>query len=96
MQELTFGRLQNYPKPITPELEAKREAERVVLRAKLTPSYLNIYNAVVVKESDADLRVIAHASYEQVHAIYPDFAEAVIRNWITLADWELAIRYKYM
>jgi len=94
MPELTFGRLQSYPKPITPEVEAKREAERVELRKKLTPSYLVIYDKVVVKESDADLRVIARASYEQVRALYPEVAEAVIKNWILLAGWELAIRYK--
>jgi hypothetical protein len=94
MGELTFGRLQSYPKPISPEVEAKREAERVELRKKLTPSYLVIYDKVVVKESDADLRVIAHASYEQVHALYPEVAEAVIKNWILLAGWEIAIRYK--
>jgi len=96
MAELTFGRLKSYPKPITPEVEAKREAERVILRAKLTPSYLVIYDKVVVKESDADLKVIAQASCEQVHTMYPEVAEVVIKNWITLAGWELAIRYKYV
>ena len=94
MQELTFGRLRRYPKAITPEVEAAREAERIELRKTMTPAYVTIYDKVVAKESDDDLKAIARSTFELIHELYPDIVEIVAKNWITMSNWELAIRQR--
>lgn len=94
MQELTFGRLRSYPKPITPEIEAKREAKRIQLRKLLNPSHVAFYDKAVVIASDEDLKAIVHTTFEQIHVLYPEIDERLFKNWITLAGWERDIRLR--
>jgi hypothetical protein len=92
MPELTFGRPKSYPKIVTPEIEAKREVERNVVRKQLSPAYVEIYNKAIVTASDEDLKLMSTASAKIIHEMDPDVPEIMIQNGIILAKAEFGIR----
>lgn len=95
MSELTFGRSKSYPKPITPEIEAKREVSREAVRKLLSPAFVEIYNTTIVTASDEDLRLMSGASSKTIHAMNPDVSEIMIQNGIILAKTEFSIRQNH-
>jgi len=92
MQELTFGRLSVYPKVVIPEIEAKRERVRDVFRATLTPAYVHAYNDGVVPLRDEVLLAISKESVENFLLRNPGLSVMSVKNTITLAKQEMAIR----